>query len=357
MKNLTLNDATQRELFSHLQVTEELLAKVATKLSGHSKSATITAMPDLGIAHNVTRMMGGFFTGACYTWDSDVPFIPVDATVNVCGTAVFRLKKEISIDNFLSKVNYVLVDRSHYTWNYTNGNHFISLAKSNGEYGFEAGYYMIVHASANEYKNGEQGLYPNDGVWYEKYIQTEYHENSARYLRYIAGEPALRFYDIAKMLIQLNTERNRHFVESVLGNEFLGEEVLSIQHYGMPDNHTVCIGTHWEPTMYTLLTAPGKPIYLVNPNKSTFTGSPHGFGLLLNNPTVKFYPNSITIGSKSFKLGESIDIGSDAINRCSSENDNIDEHVSQVLNVCPGNIVGKLHQIVSISKDGTKIWM
>lgn len=350
MKNLTLNDSTQRELLSHLQITEDLLAKVATKLSGCKKTASITAMPDLGIAHNVTRMRGGFFTGACYSWDSDVPFIPIDTTVNVCGTAVFRLSKEISIDDFLFRVNNVLENDFCYTWNYTNGNHFISLVKSNGEYGFEAGYYMIVHASANEFKNF---LYPNNGVWYEKDIQIEYHENSARYLRYIVGDSAIRFYNTAKDLIQFNTERNRYFVKSVLGSEFWGEEIVSIQHYGMPNKHTVCIGAHWEPTMYTLLTAPGRPIYLVNPNKDTFAGSPHGFGLSLANPKVMFGSDSITIGKKVFKSG-SIEIGTDAINRCSSTD--VNEHVSQVLNICPGNIVGKLHQIVSVSKDGTIIW-
>lgn len=351
MKNLTLNDYTQLELLTHLKVTEELLTRVATNLSGCKKTATITAMPDLGIAKNVTRMMGGFFTGAHYTWDSDVPFIPVDATVNVCGTAVFRLKKEISINNFLSKVNNVLADCSQYTWNYTVGNHFISLARSNGEYGLEAGYYMIVHASANEFKYGKNGLYPSSGVWYEKYIQTEYLENSTRYLRYIAGEPAIRFYDIAKGLIQFNTERNQHFIKSVLGNEFLGEEILSIQHYGMPNDHTICIGTHWESTLYTLLTAPGKPIYLINPDKSSFFSSPHGFGLELKTPRIEFSSNSITLGENSFLLGESINIGTDAINRYHSE-----EAISKLLNICPGNIVGKMQQIVSISKDGTKIW-
>lgn len=353
MKNLTLNDSTQQELLPHLQITEDLLAKVATKLSGCKKTASITAMPDLGIAHNVTRMRGGFFTGACYSWDSDVPFIPIDATVNVCGTTVFRLSKEISIDDFLFRVNDVLENDSSYTWNYSNGNHFISLVKSHGEYGFEAGYYMIVHASANEFKNF---LYPNTGVWYEKDIQTEYDENSTRYLRYIVGDSAIRFYTTAKDLIQFNTERNWYFVKSVLGSEFLGEEILSIQHYGMPNNHSVCIGAHWEPTMYTLLTAPGKPIYLVNPNKDTFAGSPHGFGLSLANPKVIFDCDSITIGEKVFTSG-SIDIGTDAINRCSSGDDNLNQYVSQVLNVCPGNIVGKLYQIASISKDGTKIWI
>ena len=49
MKNLTLNDSTQQELLPHLQITEDLLAKVATKLSGCKKTASITAMPDLGM--------------------------------------------------------------------------------------------------------------------------------------------------------------------------------------------------------------------------------------------------------------------------------------------------------------------
>lgn len=89
MINYTLNDPTQQMLLPHLKITEELLSRVATKLSGQKKYAEITAMPDLGIAHNCTRMMGGFFTGARYVWDSTVPFVPVDATVNVCGTAVF----------------------------------------------------------------------------------------------------------------------------------------------------------------------------------------------------------------------------------------------------------------------------
>lgn len=351
MKNFTLNDPTQQELLTHLQVTEKLLAKVATKLYGCEKTASITAMSDLGIAHNVTRMRGGFFTGACYSWDSDVPFIPVDTTVNVCGTAVFRLSKEISTDDFLSRVNHILEKKdSRYTWNYTNGNHFISLVKSNGEYGLETGYYMVVHASANEYK---KDLYPNSGVWYEKDIKIEYDDNSARYLRYITGDSAIRFYNIAKNLIHFNIERNRYFIESVLGSEFLEKEIVSIQHYGMPNDHTVCIGAHWEPTMYTLLTAPGKPIYLVKPDASTFVGSPHGFGLSLANPKVTFNSNSITIGEKVFESG-SIEIGTDAINRCCSTE--VDKHVSQVLNIFPGNIIGKLYQIASVSKDGTKIW-
>ena len=354
MINYTLNDPTQQMLLPHLKITEELLSRVATKLSGQKKYAEITAMPDLGIAHNCTRMMGGFFTGARYVWDSTVPFVPVDATVNVCGTAVFKLNKEISVQKFLERVEMVLADRTRYTWNYTNGNHFVSLCCSNGEYGTESGYYMVVHASANEFKNGPNGLYPNSDVWYYDVIQTEYLDGTSRYLRYIAGTPAERFYEIAKMLISFNEERNRYFIRNVL-QEYLDKEVLSSQHYGMPNSHTVCIGSHWKPTEYTLLTAPGRPIFLVEPGKN-YDGSPHGFGLAVKQPNIEFASDSITIGNKTFYLGDSINIGSDALNRCSSLTNDLEDYVSDILDICPGKIIGKLHQIVSVSKDGTKIW-
>lgn len=354
MINYTLNDPTQKMILPHLEITEELLSKVATKLSGKRKKAEITAMPDLGIAHNCTRMMGGFFTGARYVWDSTVPFVPVDATINVCGTSVFKLKKEMSREEFIKRVKTMLADRRKYTWNYTNGNHFISLCKSNGDYEAEAGYYMVVHASANEFKNGPQGLYPNPDVWYYNDIQTEYLEGTPRYLRYISGEKAEHFYEIAKMLIPFNEERNRYFIKNVL-KEYCDKEILSAQHYGMPNNHTVCIGLHWEPKAYTLLTAPGYPIFIIQPLEN-YNISPHGFGLELKKQNIILEKNEITIGEKTFHYGDSINIGVDAFNRCSFLTENIDAHISKIINICPGKIIGKLHQIVSISKDGIKIW-
>ena len=62
--NLTLSDRTQKKVLRELETTEKLISKVATKLSSTQKTCDIYAMSDLGIAHNVTRMRGGFFTGA-----------------------------------------------------------------------------------------------------------------------------------------------------------------------------------------------------------------------------------------------------------------------------------------------------
>lgn len=106
--NFSLNDNTQKEILKHLEITSKLLSKVGTELSGTQKESMIYAMPDLGIAQNGTRMLGGFYTGSCYSWTSDVPFIPVDATVNVCGTAVYRLKQKITPQEFQRRLDWVM---------------------------------------------------------------------------------------------------------------------------------------------------------------------------------------------------------------------------------------------------------
>lgn len=356
MVDLTLQDKTQKEIIKQLKITEKLLEITTSKLSHTPKKANITALPDLGISRNVTRMMGGFFTGACYSWDCDVPFIPIDATVNVCGTAVYQLSKEIEVKKFLEKALTTLEDKSTYHWNYTTGNHFIILAHSLGEYGLKEGYYMIVHASANEYKYGKKGLYPSQDSWYQKEIQQETDEESSRYLRYITGESALRFYQIAKDLERFNQERNRHFVKKVLEDTFYEKEIININHYGMPDNHTICIGAHWEQKQYALLTSFQRPIYLITPSKTDITYSPHGLGLYLKNPNIEYRKNEIVLGNKSFSYGESIEIGVDAINRQALESDDLDFYVSHILDICKGNITGKLYQLASISKDGVKIF-
>ena len=109
--NFSLNDDTQKEILHHLEITSKLLSKVGTELSETQQESKIYAMPDLGIAQNVTRMLGGFYTGACYSWNSDIPFVPVDTTVNVCGTTVYRLKQRITVQEFKEKLDNVMKNR------------------------------------------------------------------------------------------------------------------------------------------------------------------------------------------------------------------------------------------------------
>ncbi len=389
--NFSLNDRTQREILRHLETTSHLLSKVGTKLSGKQKESIIYAMPDLGIAQNGTRMLGGFYTGACYTWDSDVPFVPVDTTVNVCGTAVYRLKRRITTQEFKKRLDDVMKNRETYLeyakshlpfqilnsidindekkffWNYNVGNHFAILAEQNeGNLELPAGQYMIVHASAIELKkdNLKYGLYPVPGNWYYDDIQTEYDTESNRYLRYIYGEKAVKFNQLAQLLQTINKDRNRYFCKKVLG-EIVDEEIINLSHYGMPTNNAVCIGCQWEQENFTLLTAPGNAIFLVHPDISSnntiqlceknITLTPHGCGVRLNNDTDRInYSNAgIEIGGKFFKKGQSINIGNDVLVRTSNmSSKQLQEHIDSIIKICPGTIYGQMHQLFARTKYG-----
>ena len=101
MIDFALNDLTQVEIKKHLATTEKLLSRVATRVSGIQREATIYVLPDLGISSNKARMHGGFYTGVVASWNTSVPIIPVDATVNSCGVSVFRLKGQYILFKFL----------------------------------------------------------------------------------------------------------------------------------------------------------------------------------------------------------------------------------------------------------------
>lgn len=389
--NFSLNDNTQKEILKHLEITSKLLSKVGTELSGTQKESMIYAMPDLGIAQNGTRMLGGFYTGACYSWDSDVLFIPVDATVNVCGTAVYRLKQKITSQEFQRRLDGVMKNRKTYLkyatthlpsqildsidleredkfyWNYNVGNHFAILVEQNIENSeLPKGQYMIIHASAIEFKkdNLKCGLYPVDGNWYYDDIKTIYDDKENRYLRYIYGKKADQFSELVNILQRINKDRNRYFCKNVLG-ELADEEVINLSHYGMPAKNAICIGCQWEQDNFTLLTAPGNDIYLVHPNLSfkntiklkekQITLTPHGCGVMLKNSsdTIKYLDDGILIGNKHLKKGENINIGNDVFVRTNGmHSEQIKQHIKKVLNRCPGTIYGQMHQLFARTKYG-----
>ena len=389
--NFSLNDNTQKEILKHLEITSELLSKVGTKLSETQKESMIYTMPDLGIAQNGTRMLGGFYTGACYSWDSDIPFIPVDATVNVCGTAVYKLKQSITVKEFKERLDRVMSNRETYLkyatthlpsqildsidlkredkfyWNYNVGNHFAILAEQNEEnLELPEGQYMIVHASAIELKkdNLRYGLYPVEGNWYYDDIETIYDDRENRYLRYIYGKKAVQFAELANILQRINKDRNRYFCKEVL-DELAGEEIINLSHYGMPTNNAICIGCQWKQENFILLTAPGNDIYLVHPELSyentikledkSITLTPHGCGVRLKNSsdTIEYLDEEILIGNKHFKQGESINIGNDVLVRTDGMySKQVKRHIEKVLDKCPGTIYGKMHQLFARTKYG-----
>ena len=142
-------DSTQREILRHLETTERLLAAAASKVSGRDRDAEIVPMPDLGLPHNIRRIHGGFFTGAYYSWESDVPMVPVDSTVNLCGVALYKISAEFGSDEeFQARVEWarsVWETRTGYVWNYAKGNHFIIYGEL-AEDGFvPRGRYLALH--------------------------------------------------------------------------------------------------------------------------------------------------------------------------------------------------------------------
>ncbi len=349
IKNLSLNDKTQINILEHLKDTERLLEMAS------GSEVEITLMADGCPAHNVSRMLDGHFTGTVTKiLNPKEPFVPVGTTVNVCGVAIYKLRHEISVEDFKSRVYSAMeLSPEPYTWNnFNRGNHFVSLMYSDGKLGLEQGQYLVVHASANEYRNQ---LYPNKGVWYEDQIKTvTLPDNPVRSLHYITGTSAEKFYNIAKNLLEFNRARNTAFCKAVI-TDIADCEILNIQHYGMPDANTICIGVQWETdSIVPLLTGPGKNIYLVKPAEGT-KYFPHGFGLEIYDGDIHYTGDGgICVGTKILYPKDSLSIGADAFVR--SDKTPLDICVKKILEKNPANIVAELKQIASISARGFEVW-
>ena len=65
-----------------------------------------------------------------------------------------------------------------------------------GKQNLEEGYYIVVHASAAEYKEGnmKEGLFPEKDNWYYNSIKTYTDPETGRYFRYLDGEYAEKFW-------------------------------------------------------------------------------------------------------------------------------------------------------------------
>jgi len=358
---LNAPDPTQREILGHLRTTEHLLSQVATLVSGHDCDAEIIPMPDLGLPHNVRRIHGGFFTGAYYRWESTVPMVPVDATVNLCGVALFRVEDDfVDERDFRARVEAArdtLVERSSYVWNFTSGNHFIILAENRTPGLLPEGRYLVLHASAAEFKNQYNGLYPAQGNWYHDEIRVLAGRNG-RYLRYLSGKPAERFAGMAAMIEEYQHERQRVCAALVLGAEArITEEIFSTLHYGMPDPTSVAIGCQWLPDdglLSLLLTRPGAPLYLIRahtdgPNRThtrdgPVTLTPHGLGVRALRPLeLAHHDDHLVLGGHRLELEQSL-AGRDFV---AIRDFDPDIDLPRILGDCPGTVEAELHQVYS----------
>ncbi len=317
-----LNDNTQRVLLPYIRKTQELLNFIVKNYdSSENSGAAIYPSLDLGYPNNVQRLSGGFATGMFVCWQCGTSIIPVDATVNVCSSSVFKLdhfdpqKLTTNFTKYLDEEVFIQASNIHgYSFSFDSGNHFLMIAKDiRGEY------YLVLHSSANEFKNSYMGLYPIEDNWYDGKIKE--HRDGNRYLRYIKDEEARYFATNAKHLRNYNEQIHKWLATEINGGNQLNAKDINIKHhYYMPTEQSIAIGTFVETpgTVVPIFSNVGKPVYLFRIGhdnwKISIDGTPkclvpHGWGQQIewvNKVSVDIERNllflddqSITINSKS----------------------------------------------------------
>ncbi len=366
-------DKDQSLILSYLKETEQLMEKL---VQAHDRSgwAKIVPSADLGFPNNVMRIAGGFMTGALYDWSCSVPLVPVDTTVNTCTSSVFRLTKpsndptEADFRHIVDAVRQRAMDIG-YSFNFKSGNHFITLATDDNR-----SYYLVLHSSAKQAKGSCFGLYPSERVWYRDNIKTIYNADQTRYLRYIRGDAAVRFYDYATSFREFNEEIHRYVAEefsALWGVKISGEPYIK-HHYGMPTASSVAIGTFVinvdedDPHERTvpIFSNLGKDICLyqastLQEQTYTLSGSdsqviliPHGWGQVIDSIS-RFRVDRVTTEAKRRLILELADGSEWSYQVTSAERLNLPhkhvrdfEHMTQFLERHCGHITGSVKKIL-----------
>lgn len=296
-KNL-LNDKSQKVLLKYIKETEKLLNEVVKKYDKREESgAVIIPSLDLGYPNNVMRLAGGFATGMLIDWDCGTPFVPIDATVNVCTSSVFKITpgKEMldDFEGFVKKASETDATNLGYSFSLKSGNHFLMLATDE-----EGEYYLVLHSSVKEMKESYLGLYPSETNWYSSRVKPDSIEtiqSNERYLRYIKGEEAAYFVKTAHYLEKYNVQIHE-WIASKMNCGKKDDNPIIRHHYYMPTDSSIAIGTFVEApgTIVPLFSDVGKPVYLfeigmdnwtynLGGNKGEVCVVPHGWGQQIEN--------------------------------------------------------------------------
>ncbi len=288
-----LNDNSQTVLLKHIKATERLLNNAIKIYDKRDESgAIIIPSLDLGYPNNIMRLAGGFATGILIDWECGTPIIPIDATVNVCSSSVFKINpSDELLKNFVATIKSTIekaVLNCGYSFSFTSGNHFLMLANDNDGY-----YYLVLHSSAKEMKESYFGLYPSEGNWYSSKIKHIYEDN--KYLRYIKGDEAEYFIETAHHIEKYNEEIHK-WLSFELNCKIKPEMSIIKHHYYMPTDSSIAIGAFAELPGETvpLFSDVKKPVYLFKIGENNWTynlggrkGSvcvvPHGWGQQIEN--------------------------------------------------------------------------
>lgn len=359
-------DNTHISLIQYLTKTEQMLNELLSKR--FSGSARIKTLPDLGFPHDVIRIAGGFATGAYVDWNSEKPFVPVDTCVNVCSVSCFEINNDIRT---LFNSEHLDTIKSHlhsgiYLSNFHRGNHFMSYLKSIKT----QKRYLLLHSSANEFKDNFNGLYPIKGNWYFDKIKTYSNNNS--YIRYLDGKDAEMFYSIASDLYRFNETRHE-FIAHVLLKDFAAiNKVSHFHHYGMPNNFSIIMGGHIMKNneIAPLLTVPGENVYFIKYNypkddtlkiNDSLFLTPHGWGKThIGTPSIslKVPENKFILDEESYEIEFGTSLRNhknlklrDFSSLNSANNDNFFKYLTELYDF---EIIDEMEQISSWSKEGVK---
>lgn len=290
-----LNDRTQHVLLDYIKVTERLFLE-AIKKHGKNETSYCHLIPslDLGFPNNVQRLAGGFATGMLVTWQCGIDIVPVDATVNICTSSVFKLdrinpewiERPETFYEMIKCYRDQASEEKGYSFSFLSGNHFLLLAKDS----ITQEYYIVMHSSANEFKHSYMGLYPVEGNWYSDKIKHIEGENG-RYFRYLKDEDARYFVRMVNNFQKYNEQIHQWLAQKINGGEFQNTEKWMKHHYYMPTSQSIAIGTFAEPigTQVPIFSSYQKPVYIFEIGPDNFQINlgekkgkvcliPHGWG-------------------------------------------------------------------------------
>lgn len=291
-----VNDSTQQILLPYLKITETLFDQAIKK---HDSNGFCKIYPslDLGFPNNVQRLAGGFATGMLVTWKCGIDIVPIDATVNVCTSSIFKidnfdcneLQNKKKLTQRIREIFSYVSDNKGYSFNFISGNHFLLIARDEES----KAYYLVLHSSASELKKSYMGLYPVEDNWYYKLKKVQKEGN--RYFRYLKDEDAKHFIKMAHIFQYYNEEIHmwlaKRFNQMPEEQSFSNENFLMKHHYYMPTDNSIAIGTFAEPVgeKVPMFSESGKPIYIFEIGDDNFQINlggekgnvcviPHGWG-------------------------------------------------------------------------------
>ncbi|TXI48872.1 MAG: hypothetical protein E6Q50_09260 [Lysobacter sp.] len=363
-------DIAHDMLMPFIKETEDLLG-CALKSIDPNATCRIIPAADLGFPHDVIRIAGGFPTGCLVEWNCETPFVPIDTTVNIDTSSIFVLDRDISgyINEGLFDWLRNKFEISSYEFNFHKGNHFISF----GRMLIADLPVLIIHSNEKEFKYQYNGLMPSDENWFSEKVRVL--RRGSRYVRYIVGDAAAMFVDLAHSLEQFNIMRHRFVAHLITRNYARIVKQEDHHHYYMPTRQSVAIGCFpiKTNTRVPVFSRPGRNIAIFEPasgGKNIIGQSapgedvvlvPHGWGKTCVPGTtfsIDYDRKIFDLSGCEYEIKAQVTLGRDEKLHLRDFTSNDNEHegfFDQIVDHCPGKVVDQIVQFASFTKNGFEV--